>query len=526
MSGPDSATGTPSTKPVPEAAEAARQKQGKTTEVSPENASEALSKSVKRRRKKRTKTKRSPAKDADLPHKDQNEPLKKDRTPSYEEVTEVKSSKQKRTTSLDCLRKVPFERGFHFYTAIANYLGITAVSMAEFAAQIQVVPLRSIVFHFWRKDFQTWIRNILRDDTLADRLDKINVFDDLRAEIFKVVQTRLAELRNEWGIVPISEESKALVPVSEEPTPLVVASIPVASKTVVLKPTDSAEKPEVSANVLKLPEPALKEPVASGVTIVSTPSESNLLLDKNLELPPENKLIIREPVYSVNVLLLPQKEPHSVSPIIVPEPVLVPLSLPEMPENKIIVPEPVPPIKVLLLPQLRICESTKSHVPEPVSSLHVSLVSEKARKAFLPTPQENTDKLCFEGRNGVFFTPPGLALSQLFEQELGVSFIKTDFEFVQQNLPKLLVEDFKLAEKVELQKQANRIIVVITGSVLHSAYDDPVNQTRTHAQVGGLLTSALACVLAKATGKPIIVQTETHIPETKSTYIEYFVGEE
>jgi hypothetical protein len=98
-------------------------------------------------------------------------------------------------TSVKPLRTVPFESGFHFYTAIGNYTGITATSLSEFAAKLQIVPAESITFHFQRKDFQKWIKYTIKDAALAERISRTNgeqSAEGLRREILRIVETRTA----------------------------------------------------------------------------------------------------------------------------------------------------------------------------------------------------------------------------------------------------------------------------------------------------------------------------------------------
>jgi hypothetical protein len=88
------------------------------------------------------------------------------------------------------LRTVPFESGFHFYTAIGNYTGITATNLNEFAAKLQIIPIESVRFHFQRKDFQRWIKDIFGDTELAEQMNRINQglsAEDLRKEILSIV---------------------------------------------------------------------------------------------------------------------------------------------------------------------------------------------------------------------------------------------------------------------------------------------------------------------------------------------------
>jgi hypothetical protein len=74
---------------------------------------------------------------------------------------------------LEILRTVPYEKGFHFYTAHGNYTGETATSLHDFELKIQVVPAASVNFHIERHDFQKWISDTLGDTELAKRISLV-----------------------------------------------------------------------------------------------------------------------------------------------------------------------------------------------------------------------------------------------------------------------------------------------------------------------------------------------------------------
>ena len=97
--------------------------------------------------------------------------------------------------SLKLLRTVPFEKGFHFYSSIGNYTGITATSLSEFALKLQTISTESITFHFRRKDFQNWIKYTIGDAALAGRISNAKQgqsAEDLRKEIIEIVEARTA----------------------------------------------------------------------------------------------------------------------------------------------------------------------------------------------------------------------------------------------------------------------------------------------------------------------------------------------
>jgi hypothetical protein len=173
-----------------------------------------------------------------------------------------------------------------------------------------------------------------------------------------------------------------------------------------------------------------------------------------------------------------------------------------------------------LISELNLSERGVYLPPKNLKNIESSLVFiPETIKTPLPTPEETNEK------TGAFFTPPGSALSRLFERELGFSFTKTDLKQIQNKLPKLLVEDLELAENAEIQIQGNTVTVEIIGSILDEICRQTDYQPKTHKQVGCLLSSAIACALAKATGKPVTIQNETRNQETKTTHIEYQIFE-
>jgi hypothetical protein len=95
--------------------------------------------------------------------------------------------------SLKSLMKVPFGKGFHFYTDVGKYTGITATSLSEFAMKLQIVPPESITFHFHRNDFQNWIKYAIKDAALAKRMDNAKrkqTSEALRKEIIGIIEAR------------------------------------------------------------------------------------------------------------------------------------------------------------------------------------------------------------------------------------------------------------------------------------------------------------------------------------------------
>ncbi len=146
-------------------------------------------------------------------------------------------------------------------------------------------------------------------------------------------------------------------------------------------------------------------------------------------------------------------------------------------------------------------------------------------KTDLPTSEEKTEKLSADPKKGIFLTPPGLAFSQLIEQEYHASLIGTDFKTLKSSLPTLFIQNLGLAETFKIEQTENQVTIEITNCLLNDICQESANQPKTHSQVGCLLSSALACILAKTIGKPITIQNETNDAETKTTTIIYNIEE-
>ena len=68
-----------------------------------------------------------------------------------------------KSTAEKILATVPYVNGFHFFTSIGQYTGETAISLENFAKEVELIPIESIDFHFKRVDFQKWIADTIGD---------------------------------------------------------------------------------------------------------------------------------------------------------------------------------------------------------------------------------------------------------------------------------------------------------------------------------------------------------------------------
>jgi hypothetical protein len=97
------------------------------------------------------------------------------------------------------LRVVPAEEGFHFMTENGVYAGVTANSLEDFTAKLHAIDVESVVYHYYRGDFQRWIEGTLGDKDFADQLCFIptNIAGEtLRDELLRRLDKRLTDLKS------------------------------------------------------------------------------------------------------------------------------------------------------------------------------------------------------------------------------------------------------------------------------------------------------------------------------------------
>lgn len=107
---------------------------------------------------------------------------------------------QNKDRALAILAPVPYDHGFHFFTAVGHYTGETAISLATFAMEVEVAPIESIDFHFKRADFQKWINETIGDTELAteiEQVEKLLTGEPLRQKLLRIINARVEELENQ-----------------------------------------------------------------------------------------------------------------------------------------------------------------------------------------------------------------------------------------------------------------------------------------------------------------------------------------
>lgn len=160
----------------------------------------------------------------------------------------------------------------------------------------------------------------------------------------------------------------------------------------------------------------------------------------------------------------------------------------------------------------------------------------------LPKPeqiQKNRGRLLVrtpEGVLGVLLTPPAIELTKLFEKTLKANFTKIGLERLMHDLPKLFVEDLEIAEDLEVQTvngtassigtKKNVIQVKITNSTYRDMHNEAKKLPFIRDHIGCPICSAIACAIAKALDKPVMIEKTQESKDSKIIETQYRIVEE
>jgi len=150
-------------------------------------------------------------------------------------------------------------------------------------------------------------------------------------------------------------------------------------------------------------------------------------------------------------------------------------------------------------------------------------------EVYVPTVDEvgkAEDRIFLKNPSGVCLVPSGVALVNLFERELGTSFVKVDLEYLMRNLPRVFVEALEIAEDFELSVEGGRVHVRIEGSVYKDLCGEVRGLSRVCGSFGCPLCSSIACALARASGRPVVMDGNEFSRDGKVMDVYYRLLEE
>ena len=146
------------------------------------------------------------------------------------------------------------------------------------------------------------------------------------------------------------------------------------------------------------------------------------------------------------------------------------------------------------------------------------------------TPKPTNEQLSnyqalIENPQAIKITPPGQNLSRLIEDELKTNFSTVDLEYLQYNLEKALVEGLEIAEAFQMEPMESTVHTEIKGAIFYEAIREQIESKIPH-QTGDPLTSAIACIIARSTRKPVVIENIQIDPIGKTIKTDYKILEQ
>jgi len=123
---------------------------------------------------------------------------------------------------------------------------------------------------------------------------------------------------------------------------------------------------------------------------------------------------------------------------------------------------------------------------------------------------------------GLLVPPPGLALAALIERKLGFKLKNCGLETLVEAIPKVLVEDLEIVKDVAIEVTGETIRFTLYDSI-YADFCAEIRETSRRCGLGCPMCSALASVLAIATGKPILYEEDRMSEDEKVTESLYHV---
>jgi hypothetical protein len=136
-------------------------------------------------------------------------------------------------------------------------------------------------------------------------------------------------------------------------------------------------------------------------------------------------------------------------------------------------------------------------------------IEEMAKKQFL-----------IKNPKGICITPPGYGIINLFETELKTEFTQIDTDQLYSSLPTIIVNNLELAKEFEINPENDLIHTKTVDSVYNELYSNEQGLKSIH-YIGCPLTSAVACALAKTTGKPVTIIKDAVSSDLKTIEVWY-----
>lgn len=154
------------------------------------------------------------------------------------------------------------------------------------------------------------------------------------------------------------------------------------------------------------------------------------------------------------------------------------------------------------------------YLPEYLKGLKASIVFISAKNGSeMPSIEEMAKgKFTSKSQKGVLVAPPGLGILTQIEEKLDVDFTKISLNEFCEVLPTFILQDLNLAKEVELKLNGDKVHLKMFDSLYKNLYSSR-NNLKSINVIGCPIASAVACALAKNSGRTVTIQKQQMSPD-------------
>lgn len=161
------------------------------------------------------------------------------------------------------------------------------------------------------------------------------------------------------------------------------------------------------------------------------------------------------------------------------------------------------------------------YLPEYLKGLKEPVVFISAGSSSIPSIEELAkSKFLLENPNGICIAPPGLGLLTEFENELRKDMAEFQLSELCESLPPIIVESLQLAKEMEIRPDDNGVYIKMFDSIYKNLYRAKENLLSVNS-LGCPIVSAVACAIAKTTGKIVTIKKTNVSPDNQTIEVWY-----
>jgi hypothetical protein len=126
---------------------------------------------------------------------------------------------------------------------------------------------------------------------------------------------------------------------------------------------------------------------------------------------------------------------------------------------------------------------------------------------------------------GIRMPPSGVGLVKYYQSKTESNFLGVDLQYIKMTLPKLLTEDLELAQSVEVNFDGDVVGVATIGAKFYRICESMSDSADSENSLACPFHSSFAIVLARATGKPITIESIDRMNDGRTIRATYKIRE-